>query len=165
MPEAGRGRERELRSVPDMLPTGADDGADTTRRPAVVPCVGAVVHDGAGRLLLIQRGHDPHRGLWSLPGGRIEPGESPEQALVREVHEETGLDVVPGWPVGHVTIPGDDVVFDVLDFVCALTAPDRSPVAGDDAAAVLFADAATLDRLPCTPRLVETLGSWGVLPR
>ena len=53
--------------------------------------MGAVIHDPAGRLLLIRRGHDPHRGLWSLPGGRIEAGESPEQAVVREVREETGL--------------------------------------------------------------------------
>jgi 8-oxo-dGTP diphosphatase len=148
-----------------MPATGADDSAEYAPPPRVVPCVGAVVHDAAGRLLLIQRGHDPHRGLWSLPGGRIEAGESPEEALVREVREETGLDVVPVQPVGHVTIPGDGVVFDVLDFACALTRPDQSPLPGDDAAAALFADAATLHRLPCTPRLVDTLSGWGVLPR
>jgi ADP-ribose pyrophosphatase YjhB (NUDIX family) len=147
-----------------MPRTGADDGVAETRPPRVVPCVGAVVHDAAGRLLLIQRGHDPHRGLWSLPGGRIEPGEGPEEALVREVREETGLDVVPRRPVGHVSIPGDGVVFDVVDFACTLTRPDQSPVPGDDAVAAQFADAATLDRLPCTPRLVETLRGWGVLP-
>jgi ADP-ribose pyrophosphatase YjhB (NUDIX family) len=145
--------------------TGADGSAEDPAPPLVVPCVGAVVHDAAGRLLLIQRGHDPHRGLWSLPGGRIEAGESPEGAVVREVREETGLDVVPQRAVGHVPIPGDGVVFDVLDFACTLTPPDQSPpVPGDDAVAAVFADAATLDRLPCTPRLVETLRDWGVLP-
>jgi ADP-ribose pyrophosphatase YjhB (NUDIX family) len=132
--------------------------------PGVVPCVGAVVHDAAGRLLLIQRGHDPHRGQWSLPGGRIEAGESPEQAVVREVHEETGLQVVPGRLVGRVTIPGDGVVFDVLDLACDLTDTTAAPVAGDDADAALFADAATLAGLPCSPLLVETLRGWGVLP-
>jgi 8-oxo-dGTP diphosphatase len=131
----------------------------------VVACVGAVVHDGAGRLLLIRRGHEPHRGSWSLPGGRIEAGESPEQAVVREVREETGLEVRPGPVVGRVTIPADGVVFDVVDLACVLTDPSAEPVAGDDAAAALFADAATLDRLPCTPMLVETLRGWGVLPR
>jgi ADP-ribose pyrophosphatase YjhB (NUDIX family) len=131
----------------------------------VVRCVGAVVHDAAGRLLLIQRGHEPHAGRWSLPGGRIEVGESPEQAVAREVREETGLEVLPGRPVGRVTIPGDGVVFDVLDLACDLTDATAAPVAGDDAAAALFADAATLAGLPCTPLLVETLRGWGVLPR
>lgn len=128
-------------------------------------CVGAVVHDRAGRLLLVQRGHDPHRGRWSLPGGRIEAGETSEQAVVREVREETGLDVLPGAAVGRVTIPGDGVVFDVVDLLCELLDADADPVPGDDAAAVLFADAATLAGLPCTPLLVETLDGWGVLPR
>jgi ADP-ribose pyrophosphatase YjhB (NUDIX family) len=148
-----------------MALRGTDAGgedADPTRR---VPCVGAVVHDAAGRLLLIQRGHDPHRGLWSLPGGRIEAGESPEQAVVREVREETGLDVVPGEQIGRVSIPGEGVVFDVVDFRCSLARPDGIPVPGDDASAVLFADVATLDSLPTTPGLVETLRRWGVLPR
>ena len=130
----------------------------------MVPCVGAVIHDPAGRLLLIRRGHDPHRGLWSLPGGRIEAGESPERAVVREVREETGLEVLPGGPVGRVQIPGAGVVFDVVDLSCVLTRTDAEPVPGDDAVAALFADAATLDGLPCTPLLVETLRGWGVLP-
>lgn len=149
-----------------MPPSGADDSAATDPWPArVVPCVGAVVHDPAGRLLLIQRGHDPHRNLWSLPGGRIEAGESPEEAVVREVREETGLAVVPRRPVGRVTIQGDGVVFDVLDLACDLSRPDAEPTPGDDAAAALFVDAATLDHLPCTPRLLETLRDWDVLPR
>lgn len=143
---------------------GADVAVDGAA-VRVVPCVGGVVHDAAGRLLLIQRGHDPHRGLWSLPGGRIEAGESPEQAVVREVREETGLEVLPGRPIGRVTIPGDGVVFDVLDLACVLTDPGAEPVPGDDADAAVFADAAALDRLSCTPLLVDTLRDWGVLPR
>ena len=129
----------------------------------VVPCVGAVVHDAAGRLLLIQRGHEPSLGLWSLPGGRVEAGESLEQAVEREVREETGLRVRAGAPVGRVRIPGSGVVYDVVDLLCTPEPPDQQPVAGDDAAAVVFADAATLDRLPCTPNLVQTLRAWGVL--
>ena len=67
-----------------------------------VPCVEAIIKDEAGRLLLIQRGHDPEAGRWSLPGGRIEPGESDEQAVVREIQEETGLRVTCGPLVGSV---------------------------------------------------------------
>ena len=129
-----------------------------------VPCVGAVVHDSAGRLLLVRRGRDPHRGRWSLPGGRVEPGESPERAVEREVLEETGLTVRAGAPVGRVRIRGDAVVYDVLDLACTLVAPTEVPVAGDDAVDVVFADAAVLAGLQCTPRLVETLREWGVLP-
>jgi ADP-ribose pyrophosphatase YjhB (NUDIX family) len=139
-------------------------GPGERSRSEVVRCVGAVVHDAAGRLLMVQRGHDPHRGLWSLPGGRIEDGESARQAVVREVREETGLDVVAGPPVGRVAIAGDGVTFDVVDVACTLARADQEPVAGDDAAAVVFADLVMLDRLPCTPRLVETLRGWGVLP-
>ncbi len=126
--------------------------------------MGAVVHDPDGRLLLIRRGHPPHAGLWSLPGGRVEAGESPEEAVEREVREETGLEVRAGAPVGRVQIQGDAVVYDVLDLACTPVHPGAEPVAGDDAAEVLFADAATLGRLPCTPLLVETLRGWGALP-
>jgi ADP-ribose pyrophosphatase YjhB (NUDIX family) len=129
----------------------------------VVPCVGAVVHDAAGRLLLIRRGHDPGRGLWSLPGGRVERGESEADAVEREVREETGLSVRAGRRLGSVRIPGPGVVFDVVDLACSLADPDQQPVAGDDADAVLFADAATLARLACTPGLLDSLSSWGVL--
>jgi len=136
--------------VPDVTP------------PAPVPCVGAVVRDDAGRLLLIRRGHEPSRGLWSLPGGRVEPGEALEAAVVREVREETGLEVRVGAAVGSVLIPAGAVVYDVTDFACT-PLDAAAPVAGDDADDVAWVDATALDGLACTPRLVETLREWGVL--
>jgi len=54
--------------------------------------VGALIFDG-GRLLLVERGHEPLKGYWSLPGGILETGETLEQGVRREVREETGLDV------------------------------------------------------------------------
>lgn len=149
-----------LRSLPRMLPAEQATGDPTP----VVFCVGAMVHDASGRLLLVRRGRDPHRGRWSLPGGRVEPGESPEHAVEREVREETGLVVRAGAPVGRVRIHGDGVVYDVLDLECGLADPFGEPRAGDDAEDVLFADAAVLDGLDCTPDLVQTLRGWGVLP-
>lgn len=56
--------------------------------------IGAVVVDG-GRVLLIQRGREPLKGKWSLPGGMLEVGESLHEGVVREVREETGLEVEP----------------------------------------------------------------------
>ena len=159
-----------MRSLPRMVSHGNDlPHAERPRSGTadrVVPCVGAVVHDHSGRLLLVLRGREPSRGLWSLPGGRVERGETDRQAVEREVLEETGLRVRAGEPVGQVRIPaGGDLVYVVTDLRCDLVDPSSEPVAGDDADDVLFADAATLAGLPCTPTLVETLTDWGVLPR
>ncbi len=106
------------------------------RRPVVG--VGAVVVQD-GRVLLIRRAKEPLRGRWTLPGGTVELGETLEQALVREVREETGLDIRPreriavvdqihraGGVVGHH--------FVIVDYLC-----DRlsgTPRAASDAEAV-----------------------------
>lgn len=66
---------------------------DVRRYPArPILGVGALIFDG-DRILLVQRGKDPLRGYWSLPGGAVETGEPLELALEREVLEETGLEV------------------------------------------------------------------------
>lgn len=54
--------------------------------------VGALILD-SGRVLLVERGNEPLAGCWSLPGGAVEAGERLEEAIVREVFEETGLRV------------------------------------------------------------------------
>lgn len=61
-------------------------------RLILCPGVAAVIHDDHGRLLVQKRAED---GTWSLPAGAVDPGETPAQAVVREVWEETGLKVVP----------------------------------------------------------------------
>ena len=59
-----------------------------------IPAVGAILlHDD--QVLLIQRGTPPAQGLWTLPGGAIEVGESPEEAVMREILEECQLEVTP----------------------------------------------------------------------
>src|SRR3569623_1931471 len=73
-----------------------------THSDGTIACVGGLAYDEAGRLLLVQRANEPGRGLWSVPGGRVEPGEDDAAALVREMHEETGLLVTPGALVGRV---------------------------------------------------------------
>jgi 8-oxo-dGTP diphosphatase len=55
-------------------------------------------------------------------------------------------------------------VYDVVDIACTLVHPHELPEPGDDADAVVFADAATLETLECTPNLLTTLRGWGVLP-
>jgi 8-oxo-dGTP diphosphatase len=65
----------------------------------------ALVH--RGRVLLIQRTREPYSGLWTLPGGRLEPGEDAQTAAAREVKEELGLTVYALRPVTRLTL-GDD---------------------------------------------------------
>ena len=136
---------------------------DTARPPARVDCVGALVHDDRGRLLLVLRGHEPARGTWSLPGGRVEPGEDDATALAREVAEETGLQVSVGVLVGTVERPGPRCVYVIRDYACTPTSGVLR--AGDDADDVRGADAATLAALPLAPLLATTLRGWGLLPR
>jgi ADP-ribose pyrophosphatase YjhB (NUDIX family) len=128
----------------------------------VIRCVGAIVVDERGRLLLIKRGHEPGAGLWSLPGGRIEPGETDDEALVRELREETGLTVKPGKLVGSVRRPaGDGEVLDIRDY--AATVAGGTLNAGDDAADARWADVADLAGLALTDGLLDALTAWGVL--
>jgi 8-oxo-dGTP diphosphatase len=63
-----------------------------TARPPIVG-VGAVIWNDRGEIVLIRRGQEPRLGEWSIPGGRLEWGESVRDAIVREVREETGLEV------------------------------------------------------------------------
>jgi len=125
-------------------------------------CVGAVVTDGRGRLLLIRRGHEPGAGLWSLPGGRVEPGETDAEALVREMEEETGLTVQPGRLIGQVQRPGlAGDVLDIRDYAATVTGGTLR--AGDDAADARWVDPEDLAVLAMTEGLVEALTEWGVL--
>lgn len=62
----------------------------------LLPVVAVAMTDAQGRVLIAQRPFDKeHGGLWEFPGGKIEPGESPEAALVRELREELGVTIAP----------------------------------------------------------------------
>ena len=124
----------------------------------LVPCVGGLTYDRSGRLLLIRRRNAPGRGMWSVPGGRVEPGESDADAVVREMAEETGLVVEPGALVGAVR-RGPYVI---ADYRCAVVG--GSLRAGDDAAEARWCDAAALADLPLVPLLYDTLREWDALP-
>ena len=118
--------------------------------------------DGHGRLLLIKRGQQPGAGLWSIPGGRIEPGETDAEALVREMFEETGLAVEVGPLIGSVRRPGlDGAVIDIRDYAATVTGGTLRP--GDDAADARWVEATDLNSVEITEGLIEALTDWGVL--
>ena len=127
-----------------------------------IACVGGIVFDPDGRLLLVRRGNEPGRGLWSVPGGRVEAGEDDHTAVVRELTEETGLVVRPGRLVGVV----HRGPYRIADYLCTL-APDAAaePRAGDDAEDARFVDRAGYAALDVVDGLTETLRGWNALPR
>jgi ADP-ribose pyrophosphatase YjhB (NUDIX family) len=129
-----------------------------TQRDGLVPCVGGLVYDDAGRLLVVRRRNDPGRGLWSVPGGRVEQGEDDTAALIREMREETGLDVAPGPLVGSVRRGR----FTIADYRCTVLGGVLT--AGDDALDARFVDRATLEALPLVDDLLVTLATWDALP-
>jgi len=121
-----------------------------------VECAGAVVRDDAGRLLLVRRGRAPRAGRWSLPGGRVEPGETPAAGGARGVAEETGLTVEIGELLATVAI-GDYVVH---DFAARVVGGELR--AGDDADDVRWCSLADARLLPLTDNLLDELERMGV---
>jgi ADP-ribose pyrophosphatase YjhB (NUDIX family) len=127
-------------------------------RPQV--CVGGIAFDDQGRVLLIQRGQPPGEGLWTVPGGRLELGETLEQGCAREVREETGLDVEVGALVEVVEriLPEGDRVgfhFVILDYLVTVRGGELSPAT--DVSDARWCDQQQLDTLPLTRGLRPVL--------
>jgi ADP-ribose pyrophosphatase YjhB (NUDIX family) len=128
-----------------------------------VDCVGALVYDEQHRLLVVRRANEPGRGLWSIPGGRVEPGEDDPTAVAREVAEETGLTVEVGNLVGEVERPGPrGQLYVIRDYEA--TAVGGKLTAGDDASDARFVTRSEFAALPTTTLLVSTLEQWNALP-
>jgi 8-oxo-dGTP diphosphatase len=131
-----------------------------------VVAIGAIVID-KGSILLVKRNTEPARGQWSLPGGRVELGETLREALVREVREETGIDVDIDGLIGTAewVVRDDDgeIAFHyvILDYVCTARSTDVN--AGDDAADVRWVPVGELADMHLTTGLLEFLSDRGVL--
>lgn len=136
---------------------------DNRRYPArPVVGVGALILEG-GRVLLVERGKEPLRGFWSLPGGGVECGERLEDALVREVYEETNLRVKTG-PIATVferLMPDAsgacEYHYVLIDFYCSITGGELR--AGSDSSRAAWFDIASLPTLPMTTGTREVIES------
>ncbi len=128
---------------------------------SLVPGASAIVRDDGGRILLQRRRDNT---LWALPGGVMEIGESIGQAIVREVEEETGLDVKPDYIVGVYSDPDHVFAYDdgevrqefSICFACTVQGGQLRP--GNEALQVDFFDAddvASLDMHPSIRRRIS----------
>jgi ADP-ribose pyrophosphatase YjhB (NUDIX family) len=124
-----------------------------TDRPEL--CVGAIVVDG-DRILLVRRGRGSGVGLWSVPGGRVERGETLAAAVVRELAEETGLVGTCEALVGIAERIVDGAHYVILDYRVRV-ASAQEPRAGDDAADVRWFGVSQLADLDARGRLVPGL--------
>ena len=130
--------------------------------PRAQVAVGAIVCRG-DELLLVRRGRAPAMGEWSVPGGRLEPGERLSDAVVRELREETGLDADCGALVGIAERVGTEHHFVILDFEMSLIG-SREPVPGDDAAEVCWVPLADVARMDLVEGLAGFLTDHGIIP-
>jgi 8-oxo-dGTP diphosphatase len=128
-------------------------------KPPLIVCAGAVVRDEDGRVLLVRRGHEPSIGLWSLPGGRVEAGESPAEAAAREVGEEAGLQVA----VGDLLASFEIGAYLVHDFAATVVGGELR--AGDDATDVRWCGLDEAAALPLTSGLLAALAKMLQLER
>ena len=94
--------------------------------------VGAVVLREDGAVLLVRRARPPAVGSWTLPGGKVEEGETPEEAIAREVLEETGLRVEVGEILETLVLEREGFSYRIVDFLCT---GEGDVVAADDVSA------------------------------
>jgi ADP-ribose pyrophosphatase YjhB (NUDIX family)/N-acetylglutamate synthase-like GNAT family acetyltransferase len=138
------------------------DGRGARERASLVPCAGAVVVEN-GRLLLVRRANPPEAGLWSLPGGRVEPDEEPAATAARETLEETGCHVVIGALAGRALIPAGPVSYAVDDFFAQLVDPQEEPTAGSDASEARLVPLDQVAAMDLVTGLEDWLTRHGVL--
>ena len=114
------------------------------------------------RILLVRRGRGPAQGEWSVPGGRVERGETLAEAVVRELLEETGIDGACGALIGWAERIDDVDHHVILDFA-VVPFDDAEPVAGDDAAEACWVPLHQVGELNLVDGLVEFLVDHAII--
>lgn len=110
--------------------------------------VGGVVFDELGRVLLIRRRSPPQAGLWHIPGGRLEAGETLAECCRREVQEETGIRVIPGPILAVADRRVEGFHYVIIDFLARLEpGSPLTPEPATDAAEACWIDSQTITHM------------------
>lgn len=126
------------------------------------PSASGIVEDHKGRVLLARRVIEPARGCWDVPGGFLEPGEHPEQGVVRELREETGLAVQVERLVGvYMDIYGSGAVH-TLNFYYLCRARGGTPLGADDVGEVAWFAAEDLPDNLAFQNTRDALRDWQI---
>ncbi len=129
----------------------------------MVRVVCALIEDAEGRLLLARRPPGKHlAGLWEFPGGKIEPGESPEAALHRELAEELGCRVDIRAALAPVTHAYEKVTVTLLPYLARLTADSPAPHPREHEA-LRWVEAEGIARLDLPEADAPILAEWRAL--
>lgn len=125
------------------------------------PAAGVLILDDKNRVLLAKRKFDPKKGTWQTPGGFMHPGETPEEAIVREVEEELGVQISLGKYAGCMpeTYDYGGVILPFLGIYFTATIVKGDIVPKDDVAEARFFDIEEIDKLdityPALPSLIK----------
>ncbi len=126
----------------------------------IILAASAVIVDAENRVLLVKRGHQPAKDLWSVPGGSVEPGEDLATAVVREILEETALEVEAGEQLWVATVElSPEADYEIHAFSATVLGGELQ--AGDDAADARWVTPREFLELATTPRLAELLARAG----
>ena len=128
--------------------------------PVPCVCVAAVAIDD-GNLLLVRRGNEPGLGTWSVPGGRMEPGETIQEAVVRELREETGVEGVCTGLIGVAESIGERHHHVILDYAVEVLPSDA--IAASDALEARWVPLHEVAEYDLVDGLAEFLHEHGIL--
>lgn len=124
----------------------------------MIDVVAGLIHDPRGRLLACRRPPDKHlAGKWEFPGGKVEPGESPAQALVRELREELAITVEPGETLSPVVHDYGRGPIRLIPILCTIIAGIPHPHEHDE---LRWGSAAELARLDLAAADLPILAEW-----
>lgn len=123
-----------------------------------IVAVGGVIINKENKVLLVKRSKPPNQGLWAIPGGKVEFGETIFDAVRREMKEETNLDVIPKDLLAIIEIIKEGVHYVILDFICETKAGELKP--SSDASDAKFFSIDEIRNLPVSPTTIEMLDRY-----